>query len=211
MANTKKTGTNSRKTYGRGPYHHRTPEQKELYARVDNAVVDRGKGTYPQELKLQAVALSLVYGSASKAAKELDLPADTVRKWKDSMEADPEIMKAIEERKGSLVNRMQLVMDRALEQTWSRMGDASAAQAATIFGILFDKKTIAEHGGSNVDNGVETTIIYNDLRSMDAEDKEEMLQRILNRKKRNKQQELETKPDPVEAEAEVVEDDDLPF
>ena len=89
---------------------------------------------------------------------------------------------------------------------WSGLPESSAAQAATIFGILFDKKTIAEHGGTGQTGGAETMIIYNDMRSMSDEERAEMLARQAERAKAKIDREkAEAEADAIiETEAKVI-------
>ena len=73
---------------------------------------------------------------------------------------------------------MGFVAGEALQQVHRKINDASAAQAATIYGILFDKQRIMMDNLSGSSAG--NTFIIN---GMSGDDTMQLLQRVLERQK----------------------------
>lgn len=78
-----------------------------------------------------------------------------------------------------LTNKIYRLMDKSLDQIERKLPDASAAQAATIFGILADKREIIMNGQkqSTVNNFILP------VESTSDDERMELLNRVINRRR----------------------------
>ena len=125
-----------------------------------------------------------LYGSVAAVARDTGIPESTIRNWvKDQKRVLAEIEDrsnyTLDEAVKNQIQNLQFVMNEALQQVHKRIGDASAAQAATIFGILFDKQQIMM---GRYDQK-QTTNIFIDSSAMSDEEKLILMRRALDRKK----------------------------
>ena len=141
--------------------------------------------TYQEWQVIQAVSLYNLYHNYQQVSKELDIPAETIRSWVkggsniDSAErrfGDDFSLRTTEGTK-RMLDAMQMVMGEALQQVHKKIGDTSAAQAATIFGILFDKMQIMLGNSQQITNNN----ILIDMSGMTADDKQRLMARALAR------------------------------
>ena len=144
-----------------------------------------GMGTrYTAWQVVNALALQRLYGNIAAVARDTGIPDSTVRHWVHNQKKILETMGEdapylVEDAVQKQIKNMQFVMDEALQQVHRRIGDASAAQAATIFGILFDKQQIM----LGRYNQQQTTNIFIDSSAMSDEEKLILMQRALDRKR----------------------------
>ena len=148
-----------------------------------NTTVQRHR-TYTEYQIIQAVSLYNLYHDYKRVSRELDIPVSTLESWvrgnKGTIPVDEKIedfsVRTAEGQK-RLVDAMQLVMTEALQQVHRKINDSSAAQAATIFGILFDKMQIMLGNAQQVTNNH----ILIDMSGMSQDDKQRLMQRALAR------------------------------
>lgn len=138
---------------------------------------------YSDEDRVQALALYRLYGSHTKVSEELGIPRTTIFDWVNNRKGVLDSIDSLPERVDDAAKRhyanMQFVMSEALAQVHKRIGDASAAQAATIYGILHDKcqDIIGNQANQTTNN------IYIDTSGMSDQDKLVLMQRALDRKR----------------------------
>lgn len=133
---------------------------------------------------INCLALQRLYGSVAAVARDTGIPESTIRNWvKDQKRVLAEIEDrsnyTLDEAVKNQIQNLQFVMNEALQQVHKRIGDASAAQAATIFGILFDKQQIMMGRYEQK----QTTNIFIDSSAMSDEEKLILMRRALDRKK----------------------------
>lgn len=152
---------------------------------------------YTPEFKAHVVSLWLLHRNASYVADMAGCSIATVRRWVDEYEQDAsraqELHAAYNDRlqEHELLN-MQMVRRRALQQVYDRLPEASAAQAATIYGILFDKEQILRGNAQAAQ-----TNVFIDTSGMSDADKADLLTKALKRT---------IAPEPLDVEATEVED-----
>ena len=140
--------------------------------------------TYTEYQVIQAVSLYNLYHDYKRVSRELDIPVSTLESWvrgnKGTIPVDEKIenfsVRTAEGQK-RLLDSMQLVMTEALQQVHRKIEDSSAAQAATIFGILFDKMQIMLGNAQQVTNNN----ILIDMSGMSQDEKSRLMQRALAR------------------------------
>lgn len=137
---------------------------------------------YNDETVVLALSLYNLYGSTAKVAKELSIPKGTVDDWVHGRgrrtDRIMDFQRQAETANTRMLEATVFVMSEALQQVHKRIGEASAAQAATIYGILFDKTQILLHGREQ-----QNTNVYVDTSGMSDDAKLELMQRALDRKK----------------------------
>lgn len=141
--------------------------------------------TYTDEDILKVLALYNLYHNQAQVARETGIPATTVNRWINNidMERRKELMGNFDHRlqqtQNRLMNTMAYVADEALTQIHKKIDSASAAQAATIYGILFDKQQIMA-GNS----GGPSSVTFN-LNGISQNDAADLMQRVLDRTKQS--------------------------
>lgn len=134
---------------------------------------------------INALALYDLYHSVPKVAAELHISEGTVREWvynqsefiinRKAGMVDYDIR--IQETRNRMIRSMGYVLDKSLQVISDKLEDSSAAQAATIFGILYDKLDKAVNNDSTVSSGITVNV------NMSDNDKLDLLQRVLDRQK----------------------------
>ncbi len=142
----------------------------------------RSLALHSDEDRVKALALYRLYGSPTLVSRELGIPKATIIDWLNNRNGIMDRVDSLSTRIDQAAKRhyenMQFVMDEALQQVHERIGDASAAQAATIYGILHDKCQDIVNGQSSQT----TNNIYIDTAGMSDQDKLTLMQRALARK-----------------------------
>lgn len=158
------------------------------------------KSKYTEMQIIHAVALYKVLNNMEEVSRITGIPAPTVWGWvkgtTNVLAKTGNAQKRIEEEYKLLQDGMVTVMREAQMQILRKLPEASAAQAATIFGINFDKFQISQ---GNAPQG--QTLIVN-VDSMGKDEQNELLSRVL---KRNSDDKKATDPEPIEVEAKVEE------
>jgi len=142
------------------------------------------KRSYTEYQVIQAVALYNLYRDYQKVSLELDIPAATIKTWVQDQRKSGDRTGNIEDfslrqeaARKRLLDSMSFVMTEALQQVHKGIDQASPAQAATIFGILFDKMQIML---GNYSQATQNNI-YIDMQGMDQNAKADLMRRALNR------------------------------
>lgn len=128
----------------------------------------------PEEV-LRVLSIYKLTQSPTVAAERTGVPYRTVQRWVGGDVPfkfdDANMLSAFEKRE---ILTVSFLKDEALQQVYRRLPDASAAQAATIYGILTDKqiamKSINEHKSDN-------TFIFADS-SLSIDDKLSIIERV---------------------------------
>jgi len=100
---------------------------------------------YSRDDKLQAAAVYVVTGNQAKAAEAIGAAKTTITYWQqvaDEVWMDM-VAKAHEMYDAEAPYKLAGHMEDALRQMSAKLPEATASQAATIYGILFDKRQIA--------------------------------------------------------------------
>lgn len=148
------------------------PEKVEMKKR-DTERADRTMHS-PEEV-LRVLSIYKLTQSPTIASERTGVPYSTVQRWVGGDVPfkfdDANMLSAFEKRE---ILTVSFLKDEALQQVYRRLPDASAAQAATIYGILADKqiamKSINEHKSDN-------TFIFADS-SLSMEDKLSIIERV---------------------------------
>lgn len=171
----------------------RRKSKKNLLAVKDSAEtqVDRVHSWTDQDV-VRVLALYNLYRNLSQVSRETGVPVSTVQRWVQDKEKFATKINSYDQRmqetQDQLMEAMGFVGQEALQQIHRKLPDASAAQAATIYGILFDKQQILS--GSN--NQAQLNFSF-DLTGLSADDTASLMQRVLDRQKREKIMPVEAK------------------
>lgn len=146
---------------------------------------------YDRDTITKAIALYSLYHNFNKVGEIMGIGSQTVAKWIHGMEEN-EKLKEVYKTHGDIIQKdlmaaTSITMEKALQVVYDKLDEASSAQAATIFGILFDKRNIMM-GNASATN---TNVII-DTSGMSDDDKAQLLRRALSR------------TEPVSTTAEVV-------
>ena len=124
----------------------------------------------PLDKAASAMALYELDGSASRVARRLDMPRGTVHdivngygRWSE-VANDSSFQQLRQEQKRHLQAASAKIMSQALVRIEEKLPDASAPQAAMVYGILFDKDRLMA-GESTQNVGVRTT---NEILNLDS-------------------------------------------
>lgn len=100
-----------------------------------------GRSKYSEEDRARCyVVLQANGGNVKAAARELELPVTTVRRWRGEFEAEgPPDLDVVEEAVEDYLGEMEKIRNKALRLLDAKLPEASAKDTATIFGILDDK------------------------------------------------------------------------
>ena len=143
---------------------------------------------YSNALKLCALAYYDQDGRMTETSRAFNVPYSTIKDWITSREngdfwdknqiADPDGQTAIY--KKALAAEMRQVMQLALKQVIDKLPKATAYQATTIFGILFDKVNILE-GNGNPAPGGNLTINNTYINQMPDQEAERIMSKAIER------------------------------
>lgn len=165
-----------------------------------NKIKDKYKSrTYSDAQIANAIAMYRLYHNYQQVGKELNIPVSTVKSWVlrfESWEDADNFEVMIAESQKSMIRSMQLLQNDALRQIKLKLPDASAVQAATIFGILCDKMAVMQSNASQITNNN----IFINTDAMSDDDKFILLQRALQRKKEAEMLEAEVVEEATEME-----------
>lgn len=164
----------------------RRKTKKNLLAVKDSAEtqVDRIHSWTDQDV-IRVLALYNLYRNASQVSRETGVPVSTVTHWirnKEKYTADIQSYdQRLQKTQDQLMEAMGFVGQEALQQVHKKLPEASAAQAATIYGILFDKQQIL----SGSTNQAQVNLSF-DLTGLSADDTASLMQRVLDRQRQAK-------------------------
>lgn len=151
----------------------------------DNSGVYDGRNElhskYAEHEILEAVALYRLYGSYPRVAEMTGIPPSTIQSWvSGSTNVLAKIVNLSEkldnEYKLMLQNNLML-MNRAQQVIYEKLPQSSAAQAATIYGIIFDKNDKLMNGRQEQ----HTTNLHINVGNLSAEEQYAILDRALQR------------------------------
>lgn len=138
----------------------------------------RKDNKHSQDDVMRVLSIYKLTQSPTIASERTGVPYSTVQRWISGdipfTASDTRIIEEYEKRE---LLTISLLKDEALQQIFTKLPAASAAQAATIYGILTDKqiamKSINEHKSDN-------TFIFADS-SMSIDDKLSIIERVAQR------------------------------
>lgn len=148
---------------------------------------DRG---YTDEDVIRVLALYNLYHNMSEVSRETGFPLATIQRWiAKERDADPDrpstriqyYDQRLKQTQDRLMHTMGFVADEALQQVHKKLPDASAAQAATIYGILFDKQQLMSGNAGGQGN----TFHFN-LSNLSADDAANLMERVLDRQRQTR-------------------------
>lgn len=151
----------------------------------DNSGVYDGRNElhskYAEHEILEAVALYRLYGSYPRVSEMTGIPPSTIQSWvSGSTNVLAKIVNLSEkldnEYKLMLQNNLML-MNRAQQVIYEKLPQSSAAQAATIYGIIFDKNDKIMNGRQEQ----HTTNLHINVGNLSAEEQYAILDRALQR------------------------------
>lgn len=161
-------------------------EGKTLLRQIqDNSGVYDGRNElhskYAEHEILEAVALYRLYGSYPRVSEMTGIPPSTIQSWvSGSTNVLAKIVNLSEkldnEYKLMLQNNLML-MNRAQQVIYEKLPQSSAAQAATIYGIIFDKNDKIMNGRQEQ----HTTNLHINVGNLSAEEQYAILDRALQR------------------------------
>ena len=158
---------------------------------------------YSEREIIEAVALYRLYGNFRKVSQMTEIPEQTIRQWVNGHHNTlAKIVNAQEkidsEYKLMLQNNLML-MNRAQQVIYEKLPQSSAAQAATIYGIIFDKNDKLMNGRQEQ----HTTNLHINVGNLSAEEQYAILDRALQRQEQ-RTEEIEA----IEAEYSEVRQED---
>lgn len=158
---------------------------------------------YTEPEVLRAVALYKLYGSFAQASKETGIPANTISNWVNGrtsvLSKIGNFSKKLDDAYSLLIDNSVFLMTEAQKQIFERLPYASAAQAATIYGILADKVRYMTEGSKSQTS----TSLHFDLAGLSGDQQAALLDRALQR-----QQQREDEQAAINAEYVTVEQDE---
>ena len=160
------------------------------------------KRTYDRKndaVKVAALARYDLLGKVRETAREFNIPPATLSTWikerKVGELAVCNLEDRIEQTKKVMIQETKNVMDKALKVIDRKINDCNAYQAATIYGILFDKIQKME-GAEGAGDG--TTINNTYIMQMPEQEQYGLMAKVAERMKNR---------DVIEAVAEVLSED----
>ena len=135
---------------------------------------------YPPEVVVNCYSLYLLYRSCPKVADATGIPETTIHRWVRDIERNEEMRERyrelVKDCNDAMLGNIEMTMQTALQQVYKKLPEASAAQAATIFGILFDKRSIMLGNAQSA-----STNVFIDTAGMTDDAKADLLRRALSR------------------------------
>lgn len=162
-----------------------------------------GKNKYSNTEVIEAVALARLYGNIKKAAKELGISYDTLYNWANKKYKSNEIVdfdRHVAEAYETMLQNNLFLMSESQRVIHEKLPAASAAQAATIYGILFDKnKILMDMSRETVGSGQ----IPINVEAISVEEQDALIERYMQRKA--EAEAIDTEYRAVEASSEEIE------
>lgn len=152
----------------------------------DNSGVYDGRNEYNSKYAeheiLEAVALYRLYGSYPRVSEMTGIPPSTIQSWvsgKTNVLAKiVNVNEKIEKEYKLMLQNNLMLMNRAQQVIYEKLPQSSAAQAATIYGIIFDKNDKIMNGRQEQ----HTTNLHINVGNLSAEEQYTILDRALQRK-----------------------------
>lgn len=173
----------------------------------DNSGVYDGRNEYNSKYAeheiLEAVALYRLYGSYPRVSEMTGIPPSTIQSWvsgKTNVLAKiVNVNEKIEKEYKLMLQNNLMLMNRAQQVIYEKLPQSSAAQAATIYGIIFDKNDKIMNGRQEQ----HTTNLHINVGNLSAEEQYAILDRALQRQEQ-RTEEIEA----IEAECSEVQQED---
>lgn len=151
----------------------------------DNSGVYDGRNEYNSKYAeheiLEAVALYRLYGSYPRVSEMTGIPPSTIQSWvsgKTNVLAKiVNVNEKIEKEYKLMLQNNLMLMNRAQQVIYEKLPQSSAAQAATIYGIIFDKNDKLMNGRQEQ----HTTNLHINVGNLSAEEQYAILDRALQR------------------------------
>lgn len=151
----------------------------------DNSGVYDGRNEYNSKYAeheiLEAVALYRLYGSYPRVSEMTGIPPSTIQSWvsgKTNVLAKiVNVNEKIEKEYKLMLQNNLMLMNRAQQVIYEKLPQSSAAQAATIYGIIFDKNDKLINGRQEQ----HTTNLHINVGNLSAEEQYAILDRALQR------------------------------
>lgn len=151
----------------------------------DNSGVYDGRNEYNSKYAeheiLEAVALYRLYGSYPRVSEMTGIPPSTIQSWvsgKTNVLAKiVNVNEKIEKEYKLMLQNNLMLMNRAQQVIYEKLPQSSAAQAATIYGIIFDKNDKIMNGRQEQ----HTTNLHINVGNLSAEEQYAILDRALQR------------------------------
>lgn len=100
---------------------------------------------YTRDIREQAAAYWVVLGSATAVARKMGIPRETVRGWINRSEEFQQFAdKAREAWNKDQIGRLAGIQAKLLDHIEANIGEMRGRDAATTYGILYDKMRISE-------------------------------------------------------------------
>lgn len=130
---------------------------------------------------MEAVALYRLYGSYPRVSEMTGIPPSTIQSWvsgKTNVLAKiVNVNEKIEKEYKLMLQNNLMLMNRAQQVIYEKLPQSSAAQAATIYGIVFDKCDKIINGRQEQ----HTTNLHINVGNLSAEEQYAILDRALQR------------------------------
>lgn len=149
----------------------------------------RRTSQYTDEQVIEVKALYQIYGSCRRVAEMVGIPEGTVydwisAEWREDRTDPATKIRDYEQRLQAahkrLVANSLYLMSKAQQQISDKLPEASAAQAATIYGILADKVRYATQD-TGLFSGSGSASLHINLGSMSSDDQAALISRVLER------------------------------
>lgn len=158
--------------------------------------------SYTEPEILRAVALYRLYGSYAQVSRETGIAVSTIYRWvNDSTSTTAKIgnfESKLESAYSKLIENSIFLMTEAQKVIHEKLPQSSAAQAATIYGILADKARYMTEGS----RAGSSTSLHFDLAGLTGDEQGKLLDRVLQR-----QQQRQEEREAIDAEYVSVETD----
>lgn len=158
---------------------------------------------YTDDQITKAVALYKLYGSYAQASRETGIPSNTISGWingrTEVLSKIGNFSKKLDEAYNALIDNSFFLMSEAQKVIYEKLPQSSAAQAATIYGILADKTRYMTEGSRT---GASTSLHF-DLAGLSGDEQGKLLDRVLQR-----QQQRQEEREAIDAEFTPVEQEE---
>ena len=137
----------------------------------------RTEEKYPIPLMVKALSIARLMDSPTQASEATGIPRQTIDNWLKGILPlslkDNEVIRFYTDKE---LGDLRFLRNESLQQVFNKLPSASAAQAATVYGILTDKMMAMERMSGNF---TQNTFIFSG--DMSAEDKLDLIEKVAKR------------------------------
>ena len=157
---------------------------------------------YTDDQVAKAVALYKLYGSYTRVSQDTGISVQTLSSWINGKNQVLAKVSNLEEKVNlaysKLVDNSMFLMSEAQKVIYEKLPQSSAAQAATIYGILADKTRYMTEGSRS---GASTSLHF-DLAGLSGDEQGKLLDRVLQRQQQRQEEReaIDAEYTPVEQE-----------